>query len=178
MSFLVDRPSGELFPLPLVQQEDIPRSSLSRGTKQRVCRRRAVDMRVNGAVRSLNWLSGCGSAGQHRSALHDQVLDHVREVMVRTAPEGAIPQPHEAARALLRSRAGYDPDDQSVCDYQEDLVSVPASCLDCPLAVDVVPEPAREMLVNFESHMVLPVVNQWEADDNQAPIIPYMDRTL
>eukprot|EP00959_Pyramimonas_sp_CCMP1952_P433313 9073859-Pyramimonas_sp.AAC.1 len=73
--------------------------------------------------------------------------------MQRSQAVDTVPRPHEAARALLRSRAGYDSDEHIVSDYQEELLSVPASCKDCPRTVDVVPADAASMLVDFEERM-------------------------
>ena len=98
--------------------------------------------------------------------------------MLRSQAVDAVPRPHEAARALLRSRAGYDSDEHIVSDYQEELLSVPSSCKDCPRAVDVVPAEAASMLVDLEERMVRPDIDFWELMDNSEPITPYMDRNL
>jgi len=63
-------------------------------------------------------------------------------------------------------------------DYQEELLSVPSSCRDCPNAADVVPPEAAAMLVDFEEHMVRSDLELWELQDNAEVIKPYMDRTL
>ena len=82
--------------------------------------------------------------------------------MERSQAVSPVPRPNEAARALLRSRAGYDPDEQVVMDYQEEFLSVPSSCAGCPRAVDVVPAEAAAMLVDFEEHMVRSDFEFWE----------------
>eukprot|EP00972_Heterocapsa_arctica_P031948 4705793-Heterocapsa_arctica.AAC.1 len=50
---------GKLFPLPHVLEEEPASASLSRGTRQRIQRRRAATSRVNSAVDALNWCYGC-----------------------------------------------------------------------------------------------------------------------
>ena len=171
----------ELFPLPTLVEEEPCSAGLSRGVRQRVSRRRAVTRRTNDAISSLNWLSGCGTTARcsgSGSPAQLMATQRIRTVMERSQAVSPIPRPHEAARALLRSRAGYDPDEQVVMDYQEELLSVPSSCVGCPRAVDVVPAEAAAMLVDFEEHMVRSDLGFWELQDNAEPIKPYMDRTL
>ncbi|CAK0814691.1 unnamed protein product, partial [Prorocentrum cordatum] len=143
-------------------------------------RQKAITRRANDAISTLNWLSGCGGAAPEGicSPAQAEAVQHIKGVMERSQAVDAVPRPHEAARALLRSRAGYDSDEHIVSDYQEELLSVPASCKDCPYAVDVVPAEAASMLVDFEERMVRPDIEFWELEDNSEPVTPYMDRNL
>eukprot|EP00959_Pyramimonas_sp_CCMP1952_P251329 5252286-Pyramimonas_sp.AAC.1 len=115
----------EVFPLPSLTEEGPRRPGLSRGVCQRVARRQAITRRANDAISTLNWLSGCGGAAPEGicSPAQAEAVQHIKGVMERSQAVDAVPRPHEAARALLRSRAGYDSDEHIVSDYQEELLS-------------------------------------------------------
>ena len=89
-------------------------------------------------------------------------------------------QPREAARALLRSKAGYEAgeEDTTVCIYQEGRVSLPETTVGCPAASEILEGPAREMLVDFERRMLRKDEEFWEVQDNEGPLTPYMDKRL
>ncbi|CAK0863715.1 unnamed protein product [Prorocentrum cordatum] len=143
---------SELFPLPSLVEEGPCRAGLSRGVRQRVARRHAVFHRANDAIDALNWLSGCGEKAPPVGACSRAQFEaarHVRSVMQRSQAIDIAPRPDEAARALLRPRAGYDSDEHIVSDCQEELLSVPSSCKDCPRAVGVAPAEAASMQVDF-----------------------------
>ena len=100
--------SRELFPLPFLPVEPTA-GFVSRGVRQRIGRRRHETRRVNDVVQTLNWMSGGSSASPpaESSAAQRQCLDRIQDAVRRTACVETPMQPHEAARALLRSKAGY-----------------------------------------------------------------------
>eukprot|EP00972_Heterocapsa_arctica_P010040 1475387-Heterocapsa_arctica.AAC.1 len=108
---------GEVFPLPHVPEEEPASAFLSRGTRQRIQKRRAATSRVNSAVDALNWCYGCeGSpvadvnewtAGQTCALERIQRLADERDSSCYTESE------EEAARAYLRAKAGYSGEAES-----------------------------------------------------------------
>ena len=91
-------------PLPFFGISDVARKRLSRGVRQRVQKTRAILLRSNLVISSLNSLGGCVSphAGsisqaQHRSMRY--IFDTISEFNVQ--PSTSVVATHEALRALL-----------------------------------------------------------------------------
>ena len=167
----VRRDVARFFPLPTVTVEGVASVALSRGTRQRVARRAATVRSVNGAVDALNWAAGFGLSAMSRSRavrfdcgafvgdpllpLHEEVLrDVLKRVVDRGAPSEFTISTEEAARALLRSRFGYEPESSNVATYSPGLVSLPASLVGAPAVIDVVPRRVREMIEQVDVFML------------------------
>ena len=106
---------GDLFPLPqLFGTEPPPRLGLSRGVRQRVQRRRAVQGACGECVDALNALSAGEIASQNFervvgvSPAQRAVLDRVRCVFEGTSSGGADVRSDAALRALLKTGSEYE----------------------------------------------------------------------
>ena len=109
LSFAMTIFAETIFPLPCLGEHSRGGAGLSRGVRQRLGRRAAVQKRANDVIDSLNWLSGCKDSHCEqlgRSRLHDEVLSHVVELVEARVPRDDVPSTEEAARALLRGKFG------------------------------------------------------------------------
>ena len=140
--------SGNLFPIPSVEEESVERPSLSRCCRQRVLRRRSVQARCNEVVAALNWMAGCRSESQSNavSHVHEEVLARIERLVRRRTPDSETPSTEEAARALLRAKFGYEMADAVVAPFQSGHVSLPGSVANSPFADELGPEETRRML--------------------------------
>ena len=190
----VRRDVGRLFPIPNVAGEAVPSGRLSRGTRQRITQRRAIVKSVNDAVDALNWCGGYGQGGISGSQgvcssggnflggpllpLHAEVLG---DVLARVRDRGAPPlgnlTSEEAARALLRSRFGYESETPNVAAFSPGQVSLPASLAGAPDVLEVVPKHVREMLEKVDVYM-LRDKNEFLQLRDHGDVKPYMDRLL
>ena len=134
---------GELFPLPLPgAAEAAPRSSLSRGVRQRVGKRRARANDAQECVAAMNSLAGwgglepaessrepagpvVGTVGPPGNAVQRQALQRVTDAV---AEQGSAvdPTPDAALRALLQTDSLYGGSVGGVQIYREGCVSLPA----------------------------------------------------
>ena len=169
--------------MPLLETEPCPRL-LSRGVRQRIGRRRALDNRANEVLHALNWMSGHGDgdgvcrapgavARVHRE-IHERVLKAVHSW---PAPDREVSQ-EEAARALLRAESIYDKAHMTVTPYEEGKVSLPVSARDARYADSIGGARARDLLERFiERHRRSPEEID-ELNQTFGAIKPYMDRRL
>ena len=116
-----------LFPLPLLPSEQSPSKRLSRGTQQRISARKFLYHCSNDAIRGLNWLNGngfdggaCDSPSLVQREVQQDVLDAASDLLHFDRVD-----PHEAAKALLGTRAGYSMDTGPVQSFKAGLVSLP-----------------------------------------------------
>ena len=125
------------FPVKKIRVSPLPTcGGLSRGTRQRIGRRRQVQQRVNETISALNHMvhvspkaHGCGEFGEALSsklvALHSV-----------NKPEEGLPKPQEALRELLGSAASaYAGRKCAVKPYVEEQVSWPAECFQ-PVSIE------------------------------------------
>ena len=84
-------------------------AAFSRGSRQRIQRRRAISLNVNAAVRELNRLyDPKGTTEVTRpSALHDQALHSLYRRFARADPPANSPSPQEAVHELLGTGLAY-----------------------------------------------------------------------
>eukprot|EP00959_Pyramimonas_sp_CCMP1952_P230425 4817306-Pyramimonas_sp.AAC.1 len=93
-----------MFPVPLLETEP-PARVLSRGVRQRVGRRRALDNRANEVLHALNWMSGCGAAVEVCRApaaaapVHREIYERVLKAVHSWKSPGHSVSQEEAARA-------------------------------------------------------------------------------
>ena len=151
--------SGNLFPIPLVEEEGVEKPGLSRCCRQRVLRRRSVQSRCNEVVAALNWMAGCSSESQGMavSPVHEEVLARIERLVRKRTPDSETPSTEEAARALLRAKFGYDMADAVVAPFQSGLVSLPGTVTDSPFADELGPDETRRMLEGFTEQFLRPV---------------------
>ena len=175
------RGQPELFPLPMLELETACNLPLSRGCRQRIGRRRAVIERTNDAISSLNWLSGSSArdvAQRHVSPAQAAAITRIQRAVEDSAPTEPLLPPHEAARTLLRTQAGYGLDDTTVAPFQDGKVSLPSSAVSCPRAVDLLGGRARTSLENFETEILRSDADVWQHDALEGRVEPYMDVVL
>ena len=171
---------SDVLPLPRCGEEDKPRSELSRGTRQRVCRRARVVTRTNECIDALNWLAGSPNAADpaFSSSVQRDVLAHIGSCI--REPTEPVPSEEASARALLASRAGYEVSEPgaNLAPFKRGSVSLPGETDSAPFATDVLPEKARRMLEGFEEYMLKSSEEYMEVIDHGVPIKPYMDPVL
>ena len=165
-----------LFPLPLIPLEADARGHLSRGTRQRVQRRRRVEVEVNKVLNSLNWLAGTrGREASGRPApVHEQVWEVVRRQVVGRGPPPKDFSSEEAARALLKAKFGYDTADASVAPYRANAVSLPSSVEGVPFFDELAGAELSDMMVRLPECYL----RATETVDEQELVEPYMDAVL
>jgi len=171
-------PSGDLFPLPVPVVEASVKGKLSRGCRQKIGQRRAVQNRVADVVRTLNWMSGAKGGSSSTTAVQARVLNSIEAAVLQTSPETVVPAPHEAARALLRSSALYEGTDSDVCPYRKGTVALPDDCSSCPSLIDIAPPHVQEMLRGPQGHMLRSDLEYWETIDNSPKPPTYVDKVL
>ena len=128
---------GDLFPLPMPCQPEVAaRSGLSRGTRQRIQRRRAAAATALDAVQALNSLALGGDLDSRRAPFGADVgasraqQCSVRDVLAAAAepPEHGPEFESEAAlRTLLRVGSSYDDSGSTgqIADFSRGTVSLP-----------------------------------------------------
>jgi len=122
--------SSAFFPLPPVLNTQIPTRNFSRGVQQRVGRRAKRIHDVNACVNGLNWMAGYQRADISRPVVrshpvHPEVLGLIDQAVgERGAPPFDL-SPEEAARVLLRAKAGYDLGETSVAAFVPGRVALP-----------------------------------------------------
>lgn len=176
-----DRYPERIFPVPIPasNSEERPGRQLSRVCRQRWARRRREEQRVQRCFKSLNWMAGAESTyGAPTCRLHEEVVEHVRRCVGKRPEPKAYPTPEEAARALLRARAEYEPDAGvlSVTPYQADLLSLPESVHGATYADELGCKEVSDLLARFEQC-------QLRSQEELAEVAvgtrtPYMDRVL
>ena len=166
---------GELFPLPLPEVEPPPHPSLSRGTRQRVSRRRTLTTGVRGTVAALNWLAGCEGSQPSGDVMecHKEVWADVTSAHAGLSGAPVL-VPGEASRALLRHKAGYGLEDSTLRPFQKDLVALPEDACAAPFAADLL-EPSERMMLEGLTGRLLKSDAELEGTPE---VVPYMDPVL
>lgn len=155
----------ELFPLPVIESEPVPRSSLSRGTRQRVNKRRHADAVFVSVCDSLNWLSGTGyrESSCVDADLQREAVSSFKSLVL------AQQDSDEAIRALFGSVAGYS-ETTSLRTYVNGNVSLRNSNVRAPHVEDLIKAEDGTYLEQF-STLVL-------RQGAGSTIEPYMDPVL
>ncbi len=157
---------GDLCPLPQVfAEEPPPRRGLSRGVKQQINRRRAVQGACGECVDALNALTARGGSFRNVEACLDTsptqraVLERVRCVFEATSSGGADVCPDAALRTLLKTGPEYENGPVGeLASFGTAKVSLPLGQVEaCPLenvlegdALEAILSPERRMLLGPE----------------------------
>ena len=126
---------GDVLPIPVLVVEAVPSHNLSRGTRQRVNRRRKEATRINDCVSAVNWLAGTADGPPARvEDVHTKLYDDARAGARRMEAEQFRCIDGEALRALLRSGSCFEPglDYLTVEPFKDSLVSLPKNVRDAP----------------------------------------------
>ena len=92
----------------MVVVEAVPLQDLSRGTRQRVNRRRKDAKRINDCVSAANWLAGAADGPPARVGdVHSRLYAEARARSRRVDADKFMCNDGEALRALLRSGSCY-----------------------------------------------------------------------
>ena len=170
--------------MPVPAVEPVASALLSRGSRQRVNRRRHCQQDVADCVASLNWLSGYnfdgGCANEPTAAQLESHHYISNEVESRPLPT-EFSSSEEAACTLLRARpGGYDAGagPANTAPYREGAVSLPESAHDAPCLRSVLPAASSRLLDSFETHMLCSLQQRLEVTDHGPTVKPYMDPVL
>ena len=181
---MADDTTLPLLPLPCWAKERLRNFGLSRGTRQRISRRRFTQSSANEVVLALNSLAGCDkpslvapSVAQQRS------LDRIQVVLHEFANAAPLNKESldEARRALLGTDRGYASaadGTKGVVTFDDSRVSVPSAGSTPVKPVRGLPEFGRKNLVHFETELLL---DEDDLDDviNRSPAVSsYMDIKL
>ena len=129
------------------------------------------------ALRALNWCAGCGAVdGGQVNQIHGVVRELVRE---RGHPDSFVSE-EEAARALLRDRAGYDPGigNPNVSPFDSTRVALPDDTTGAPLLEEVLPPRAMHYVEGDYTRMLKSEIEMLELQDHAEEVRPYMDEVL
>ena len=127
------RRHGDVFPLPLPSVEPPAKSRLSRGVRQRIGRRRAVQSDSYEAIRSLILLAGCGRGSDPAYPQFNSPASMPSDVEAFIGGRiAAFAQPpvrtqEESLMAILRADTLYHEDGSAnqLRSYESSLLSVP-----------------------------------------------------
>ena len=155
----MDGRQRDLLPLPRAHGCDAPRAGLSRGVRQRICKRAWIDKRSDEISWALNELGGVGAAspggpgGEHTRA----ALSLIREAVTAAPLPKERPAPHEALSALLRTDARYGDSEcaGNIAPFGSAPVSLPSRDLVGVDIYSVLPEPASHKLKRFRDTILL-----------------------
>eukprot|EP00971_Amphidinium_carterae_P340416 6478747-Amphidinium_carterae.3 len=118
----------EVLPLPVLHEEGRAARTLARGVRQRIGRRRAVDVRTNESIAAVNWLGGFSdhaSVAALPTETQKQAQQFIRS-RVEASPAALSPFDSEAtARSLLGSGRPYDVGACNVAPLDLSLLSIP-----------------------------------------------------
>ena len=118
------------FPLPFLRDGEPPGAALSRPVRQRILRRRAIDLETNELIQALNELAGRVASHEPaaESVMQEASVHHLRRVAQEAEAPRELLQLEEAARALLGAGPAYSrrPRGHSVRSYDRSLLSIPA----------------------------------------------------
>ena len=182
-SFLDDRPRDPI-PLPLTPMESVPCSSLSRPTKQKVSRRRAIVTRMNSASRSINALFGGDPSPDSLDCprlLTSTGTQHLQQVFSSFDPTACRDSAEEAAGALLGSSLSYSGEENtitSLASFNRALVALPGRLCPPTAALDMVDPEASKILKDCENELMLSPGFYFAKNNKEALIKPYTDPKL
>ena len=140
--------SDGFFPVSEVRVSSLPPpGGLSRGTRQRISRRRQVQCRVNETISSLNHMTHTESKADGDGVFGDALRARLHRLHSVNVPEENLPKSQEALRELLGSAASvYAGAKCTVQPYVRDLVSWPA--------VGFEPRPIQDLLESLLSEEI------------------------
>ena len=93
-------------------------------------------------------------SGVRPHAVHPEVLGFIDQAVSERGSPPFDSSPEDAARALLRAKAGYDLGETSVAAFVLGRVALPEDYRGAPLVRDVLPERGRFFLEGFEAEML------------------------
>ena len=126
----------DLLPLPLPEVLQISEDahSLSRPVRQRLVRRRAMDLRVAETVQALNFLYGhTWDYTCHPSQAQNAALEGIRREVELGPPPLDGSSPEAALQELLGPLSSFSGEHVAQAAYEPDLVSLPEVSLGCEL---------------------------------------------
>ena len=124
------RVARELFPLPVLPQEAAAKTTLSRGCKQRIGKRRGLRFEVNRTVRSLNLLHG-GPGGSRQdddqlpSLAQQRSLEFIEHSVRELGPSGSLTGPEALEALRISEDYGAPPAPSALGSFDPDLISLP-----------------------------------------------------
>ena len=142
-------------PLPEVLQISEDAHSLSRPVRQRLLRRRAMDLRVAETVQALNFLDWHTWDPTCRpSQAHNAACEAIRREVELSPPPLDGSSPEATRQELLGPLSSKSGEHVAQAAYEPDLVSLPEVAGGCDLASQL-EGPDRDCLVSFEESLLL-----------------------
>ena len=147
----------DLLPLPLPEVLQISEDahSLSLPVRQRLLRRRAMDLRVAETVQALNFLDGhTWDPSCRPSQTQNAALEAIRREVELSPPPLDGSSPEAALQELLGPLSSCSGEHVAQAAYEPDLVSLPEVAGSCDLASQLEGSD-RDCLVSFEESLLL-----------------------
>ena len=147
----------DLLPLPLPEVMQISDDArlLSRPVRQRLLRRRAMDLRVAETVQAMNFLDGhTWDPNCRPSKAQNAALEAIRREVELSPPPLDGSSPEAALQELLGPLSSYSGEHVAQAAYEPDLVSLPEVAGGCDIASQLEGSD-RDCLVSFEESLLL-----------------------
>ena len=177
-SLFTSERSRDSVPCCKVPVETVPDRCLGRPVRQRIQRRRAIALRTNAAIDSMNDILEPNSS--HKFDLvdaDDQGTERIHAAMKRFDPCSHLSD-EAALRALLGSELGYDGQagsTQTTAPFDRARVALPnLRASPCDFR-DLLDKEATDVIVGWEKELVLSPTDYSRAIHSSGPQTPYMD---
>lgn len=180
----------DVFPLPHLCQSPLKDQCLSRGTKRRVQQRFAVTGQVNKAISALNSLYFGSDHNWNRRSIEDlnllplvqqDAIRHITGLIKQLGPPPIDACTQGAMNALRVAGSSYTepaPDVGTVVNMKLGALSLPSGKIGSVSLVDHITGPVREMLGDFESHLLQDAALWSDIEGEASKIKTYNDPLL
>ena len=180
----------DVFPLPLLSNEEPVNKKVCRAVKQRIARRHRKTVYVNKAIHALNSLFYGGSRkfAQRVTSNFGSLLEVQRFAIenIRKRIDELGPPPKTSRSEALKvlrasvpsSYADQEVDAGSPVPMQLDSLSLPSGAVGGVRLVDALSGPVKEMVVDFENFMLADADKWCDLTDSAAGMEPYNDELL
>lgn len=180
----------DVFPLPLLSNEEPVNKKVCRAVKQRIARRHGKTVYVNKAIHALNSLFYGGSRkfAQRVTSNFGSLLEVQRFAIenIRKRIDELGPPPKTSRSEALKvlrasvpsSYADQEVDAGSPVPMQLDSLSLPSGAVGGVRLVDALSGPVKEMVVDFENFMLADADKWCDLTDSAAGMEPYNDELL
>jgi hypothetical protein len=180
----------DVFPLPHLCQSPLKDQCLSRGTKRRVQQRFAVTGQVNKAISALNSLYFGSDHNWNRRSIEDlnllplvqqDAIRHITGLIKQLGPPPIDACTQGAMNALRVAGSSYTepaPDVGTVVNMKLGALSLPSGKVGSVSLVDHITGPVREMLGDFESHLLQDAALWSDIESEASKIKTYNDPLL
>ncbi len=180
-SFFTPIRERDSFPLPSVDVEPAPRPGLSRGTRQRIQRRRMIGYRTNQAIKSLNELyqPSCSSS-PNCSSSSNQASMELHSLFADFDPAHDIGA-QEAVRSLLGSEVAYSGElsqHMTLAPYDRSKLALPGIRTPANSLVDLLDSEASKTIVGFKTELLLDEHSYNSRIQEEGKAVPYLDPRL